>query len=86
VDDGDGAALVGVGVADGRRAVGGPAGVADAGLARERFVDEEVGEVHELAHRAAAVEAARVHRGDPGAVVAPVFEALQRLDEGGAAS
>jgi hypothetical protein len=72
-----------VGVGDGGGAVGGPAGVADAGLAGEGLVDEEVGEVDELAHGTAAVKLAGVDRGDAGAVIAPVFEPFQRLDQEG---
>jgi hypothetical protein len=52
-------------------------------LPGQRVVHEEVGEIDELAHRAAAVEPATVHGGDAGAVIAAVFEPLQRLDKGG---
>jgi hypothetical protein len=81
VHHGDGAGAVGMGVAVGRRAVGGPAGVADAAVAADRVADEEVGERDQLAGGAAAVEMALVHGGDAGAVVAAVFEALQRLED-----
>ena len=59
VDDRDASGLVGVGVLDRCRAMGGPAGVADSGLAGKRFMDQKVGKVDQLADRAAAVEAGR---------------------------
>ena len=71
---------VGVGHAWG--SVGGPTGVADAGFAGERVVDEEVGEIYQLADSPAAVKLAIRDRGDPGAVVAAVFKAFERLDKG----
>ena len=62
-------------------AVGRPAGVADAGFAGEWVVNQQIGEVHQLADGAAAIKPAVLHGGDPGAVVATVFEALQRFDQ-----
>ncbi len=56
VDHGDGAGAMGMGVGGGGSAMGGPAGVADAGLAGQRLVHQQVGEAGELAHGAAAVE------------------------------
>jgi hypothetical protein len=79
----DRACLVRVGIGDGGRTMGGPAGVADAGLAGQRLMHQQVGQVHQLAHGAAAVEPAVVDGGDPGAVVAAVFQPLQRLDQQG---
>ena len=77
----DRAGLVGVGVADGGAAVGRPAGVADAGVAADRVLDQEVGEGDELAYGAAAREVAVLQRGDAGAVVAAVLQPLQRLED-----
>ena len=81
VDDGDAAGLVRMGVALGRLAVGRPAGVADAGVAADRVLDQQVGERDQLADGAAALEAAVLQRGDAGAVVAAVLEPLQRLED-----
>ena len=75
------AGLVRVGVAHRGRAVGRPAGVADAGVAADRVLHQQVGERDELADGAAAREVAVLQRGDAGAVVAAVLEPLQRLDE-----
>ena len=72
---------VGVGVDDARRAVGRPAGVADPGAAGQGVGHQEVGQLDELAHGSAAGEPALVHGGDPGAVVAAVFEAPERVDQ-----
>ena len=78
---GHGARAVGVGVHRGRRAMGGPAGVADAGFAGEGIVDQKVRKVDQLAHRAAAVQFAPVHRCNARAVIAAIFQPLQRLDD-----
>ena len=83
VDDGDAAADVGVGVDLGGRAVGGPAGVADAGGAGERLPLEAGREAVELALRAPALEGAASERGHARAVVAAVLEAAQGLEQQG---
>ena len=81
VDDGDGPGLVRMGVGDGRRAVGGPAGMADARLAGQRVMHQQVGEIDELARRRGGGRVdAVVDRGDTGAVIAAIFQAFQRLD------
>ena len=77
----DAARLVGVGVVAGRRAVGRPAGVADADHAGQRLLLEHPLEVDELALGAAALDAAVDQRGDAGAVVAPVLQTLERIEE-----
>jgi hypothetical protein len=70
-----GAIQVGVCVALLRLAVGGPAGVADAALARGTGGLKPAGEVHQLAFRLEAAElACSVHGGDAGRVVAAVFQ------------
>jgi hypothetical protein len=83
VDDCNRAGAVGVGVADGSCAVCRPAGVTDAGLARERVVDQQVGEVHQFADGAATVETALMDGCDTCRVVAAIFKAFQRLDQQG---
>ncbi len=70
-----------MGVALGRRAVGGPARVADAGEARERFLLQKLDELDELAGAAAALDVAVDKRGDARRVIAAIFEPLQRLDD-----
>ena len=81
VHDGDPARGVGVGVALGRRAVGGPAGVADAGRARERMCGQLGLQIHQLARRAPTVQPPVVQHRDSGRVVAPVLESTQAIDE-----
>src|SRR5690606_30427206 len=76
------AGRVRVGVAFVRRAVGGPAGVTDTHHRVQRLGLEHGLEVAQLAGRAAPLDAAAVDvAGDPGRVVAPVFEAFQALDQ-----
>ena len=70
-----------MGVDLGRRAVGRPAGVADADAAGERRAAELVLEVAELALGAAAREVAVLQRRDAGRIVAAVFQPLQRIDQ-----
>ena len=84
VDDGDAAGLVGVGmgVQRGGRAVGGPARVADAGMAGRAVTVEVIGQVRELAGLLLDEDAALVGADrDSGRVVAAVFEAPQALDQ-----
>jgi len=79
--DGDGFRFMRMRVTEAGRAVGRPAGVPDAGFSRQRIMDEQVAEIGELSHRAASREpTVRVHRGDAGAVIASVFEPLERID------
>ena len=52
-------------------------------LPAQRVMHQQVGQVDQLAHRAAAVELAVVHRGDAGGVIAAIFQPLQRLDQQG---
>ena len=85
VDHGDATGLMGVGVVHRGRAVGGPAGVPDTGLPGQRVVHQQIAEIDQLAHGAAAVQPAVIHRGDAGAVIAAIFQPLERLhqDRGG---
>ena len=82
MDHRDGTVAVGVGVRLRRRAVGRPAGVADAGAPFQRIVHQRVRQVHELADLAPAVQrAVVVDGGDARAVIAAVFQPPQRLDQ-----
>ena len=83
MDHGDGAVLVGVGIGLGRGAMGGPTGVPDARLARQGFMHQPVGEVDELAHGAAAGKMAILQRRDARAVIAAIFQPLERLEDQG---
>ena len=70
-----------VGVAVGRRAVGRPAGVADAGgHLRQRGVGDGLLEVGQLAGALVGHDRAAVDEGDPRGVVAPVLQAPEALD------
>ena len=70
-----------MGVALGRRAVGRPARMADAGAAGKRLRGEPFLEVAELALGPAAGQMAVLERRDAGRIVAAIFEPLQRIDE-----
>jgi hypothetical protein len=89
VHDGDraGAVDVRVGVAVGRRAVRGPAGVPDAERAGQRLVGDLLLEVGQLAGLALDLQRALVvEHGDARAVVAAVLEPAQAVEhhvEGG---
>src|SRR5262249_7043589 len=83
VDDGDLAvgAEVGVGVAVGGRAVGGPAGVADAVAAGGGALVQVLGQVGDAAGALAQVEAVAGQGRQAGAVITAVFQAPQPLAE-----
>ena len=68
-------------VLDRRRAVRGPARVADADRAAERSGGQLGLQVHQLAARPAPVERAALQRGDARRVVAAIFEALERVHD-----
>src|ERR1019366_8476203 len=80
---GAGEAVGGVrmGVALGRLAVRRPAGMADADIAGERLARQTRFQRGELALGAPASPGAVIQGGDPGGVVAAVFEAFERLDQ-----
>ena len=59
----------------------GPAGVPDARLARQRVMHQQVRQVDQLAHSPPAVQHTRIHGRNPGAVIAAVFQPLQRLNQ-----
>ena len=78
---GDAGGRVGMRVAFGRRAMGRPAGVADAGGAGQRIPLQHGSQVVELAFRPAAVDAGLDQGGDACAVIAAIFQAPQRIEQ-----
>ena len=70
-----------VGVGLGRAAVGGPAGVADAGVSLHRRLGHERFQPGELAFRAAQRDLPAVEDGDARRVVAAVLQLSQAVDE-----
>ena len=81
VDDGDALGRMRMRVVLGRLAVGGPAGVADAGVAGERLGFEPGFQILQLAFGAAAIELLALQRRDAGGVVAAIFEPLERIHQ-----
>ena len=81
--DGDAVGGVGMGVDLVGPAMGGPAGMADAAMAAERFAGEAVFEILQLAFGAAAREHAVLQGGDTGRIIAAIFEPLERIHHGG---
>jgi hypothetical protein len=55
--------------------------MADADIAGERLHAELAGQIAQLAFGAAPRDCAMLERRDAGAVIAAIFEALQRVDE-----
>jgi len=73
---------MGMGIRLGGGAMGGPAGMPDPGMAAKRIKNQPVRQIHQLAHRAAAIQPARiVNRRDAGAVVTAIFQSAQRIDQ-----
>ena len=81
VHQGDAAGLVRVGVALGGDAVGGPAGMADADGGLQRIGGQHLLKRPDLALGAAALDLAAHHAGDPGRIIAAVFQPLQAVDQ-----
>ena len=81
VDHGDALGGVRMGVVLGRLAVGGPAGVADAAMAGQRFALQPRFEIFQLAFGAAALEMLAFQRGDASGIVAAIFKPLERIDQ-----
>ena len=81
VDEGELAGLVEVrmGVGVGGRAMGGPAGVADANGAGDGLFAEEAGEFIDAAGFFAEFKLAVVQRADAGGIIAAVFEPAEAL-------
>ena len=75
--------LVRVGVGGGRGAVGGPAGMADADRGLHRVLGQDGLQIADLALAAAAFDMAVDHGGDPGGIIAAVFQPLQAVDQTG---
>ncbi len=82
VDDGEAGRGVRMGVGLGRLSMRRPAGMADAGRARQRGGCQPRLEVFQFSFGPAARKLAVFKRGDAGRVVASVFQALQRVDDG----
>ncbi|MGK2228110.1 MAG: hypothetical protein ACI9GK_001940 [Devosia sp.] len=61
--------------------MGGPAGMANADRARQWFGRQFLGQIAQLALGAAAGDIAISQRGDAGAVIAAIFQALERIHE-----
>ncbi len=78
---GDSAGPLGVGVALGRGAVGGPAGVADADGAEQGVLVQHGLQGADLALGAAAFDMVADHGGDAGGVVAAVLESFEAVDQ-----
>ena len=81
VDDRDTLGRMRMRVVLGRPAVGGPARMADAAMAGERFCGEFRFEIFQLAFGAAAIELVAFERGDACGIVAAIFKALERIDQ-----
>ena len=79
----DGARLMRVRIGHRGRAMGGPAGMADTGLARERFMHQQIGQIDQLSNSASAAQMAIVDCGDTGAVIAAIFQTFQRFNKDG---
>ncbi len=79
--DRDAVGGVRMGVAFGRLAVGGPAGMADADIAGERLALQPLFQRLQFALGAPARQRAMIERGDAGGVVAAIFKALERIDQ-----
>jgi hypothetical protein len=74
---------VGVGIALGGHAVGGPAGVGDADLGAQVGGIGLGGKLGDAADGAQALQLAVLEHGEAGGVVAPVFELAQALEQHG---
>jgi hypothetical protein len=64
-----------------RSTVGGPTGVTDSGFACQRFMNQQIRQVHQFSHRPATVELTFVDCGYACAVISPVLKTLQRFDQ-----
>ena len=81
MDQGQHPGRVGVGIGRGRRAVGRPAGVGDAGGPRRGMGGEFLHQARQLARRAAAHQLAPAERADPRAVIAAILHPPQAIDQ-----
>ncbi|MNT56625.1 hypothetical protein D3C72_1939390 [compost metagenome] len=83
MDQADAAGLVRVGVGGRGRAVGGPAGVADADGPAQGLDGQDGFQLADLALGAAAFDAAVNHGGDAGGIIAAILQPLQAVDQAG---
>ena len=81
MDHGDAFGRVRMGVVLGRLAVGGPAGVADAGVTVERRIVQPLLEILQLALGAPPVELVAFQRRDACGIVAAIFQPLEGIDQ-----
>ncbi len=65
----------------GRRTMGRPARMGDAGVARQRILIEHLGEIVELAGCAPAIDHAIMIGGDAGRIIAAIFEPAQPREQ-----
>ena len=65
----------------GRLAMGGPAGVTDAGVTVERSIVQPLLEILQLAFGAPALERLALQRRDTGGIVTAIFEPLEEIDQ-----
>jgi hypothetical protein len=72
-----------VGVGHGRRAVGGPAGVGNADQALHVILVDLLAQLGHAGGGAGAAQRAALDDGHAAGVIAPVFQALQALDQDG---
>ncbi len=81
VNDGNTLGRVRMGVVFGRLAMGGPAGVADAGMARQRLGPEPRFEIFQFALGAPPRQVVAFERCDARGIVAAIFQPLERIDQ-----
>jgi hypothetical protein len=81
MNDGDAADEMRMGIGFVRNPVRCPASVSDANSAVERLRIKAFLEIEKFALGPAAIHHAVMDRGDTGRVIAPVFQALQRIDQ-----
>ena len=81
--DGNAAGFVRMGIVFGGGSMGGPAGVADAGGPGKRITFQDGFEIGELAFGASPLDPTVDQGRDAGAVIAAIFEALQRIEQQG---
>ena len=77
----DRAAGVRMGIVHRRRAMGGPAGMRDAGGPGSRLSHQLFGQILQLALGPAAIEPAIMHGTDAGGIIAAIFQPLQPFDQ-----
>ena len=83
MDHGDGVHQVGMGVGLGGAAVGGPAGVADAHLARQGLPAQQLVQFDQFAHAAANGQAVIADHRHPRRIIAPILQAFQAVQNDG---